>query len=1405
MEVSLFQRNLFIEDKLNKASNTKFNKLNLVYLFKIQNTAGEIFSFTKFKKACQNSLGQFASLSSYFNETNKGLEKFLIESFTSKIESNIFLQDISYLGQEEKVKILEQWKTDLYLKRFDLFKFPLWNIRVIKIDNETHYIGFIFHHIIVDAIALKKIFQSLSSVYNNHNFLNSKIINYPKLYTNHLIQEKEYSLKQEKDTLNYYKNYLLKNNLTYRLPWNNADSDKAYKVHRKLDQNFISLIQNLSSTLNQTKFCTLMSIFGCFFSKFISREQIFFGCPIGKRLYNLKDLDFFQVNTLPISINIDKSKSFKDLLEHFDQALKFNVTNKLIDIQKLKHSLSINKLQSIYDLVSSSTYFGKLQLGQLSSQRVDIEIVPATCDLVFYVDVTSQNWEIAIEYRTDFFSKDVAISILYSFIYFAQQIASQPNIPIKDLKLGTAKVLGSSTPINKPIKTVSELIESNKHGVAIQDNERKISYSELHELTRKGAGYLQHIGVKKGCRIMLLLDKSIETIIAILAILKAGAAYVPLDPDLPLKRIKNIIGQVKPDLLIANKNTINLNVKNIIYIHDLWEIIQKDNLKFTFINPLLEQENEAYIIFTSGSTGQPKGVIINHRGLCNLIEAQGKILNLRPNLNVLAFASLSFDASISEIFTTLSFGSSLCIPQGSQSELVSAIPELINKFKIHIVTLPPSVINILKHSDIYCLRYLLLAGEQMSSEIPKIWADKVKLFNAYGPTENTVCTSMNIISTDSLPNNIGYPIQGVEAFIEIDNQIAPSGSVGEICVAGKSLCSGYIDNDSINQQKFSTSIINNTTKKYYRTGDIGYIANDNIMFLGRKDRQVKIKGFRIELDEIETLLQRDKRLKKVICVVEEDSLLAFHTSNCEEIILKNWAKSFLPHYMVPKAFIKLDHFPINKRGKIDTEALVDIYQSLKNKNASSSSESKWDKVSSQIKKIWEEILESEVKSLDDNFFDLGGESLRVARLVIVLKKTFRLNMDIESFFDNPTIRYCKSLIMDNNFNKQSFNPWDEDLNLSIPTLSFNETTTNLTHKTILLTGVTGFVGAYILNELFKRSDITKVYCLTRRSDSTNPFDRIRENFQKYELDTSKLLFVEVLEADLSLPNLGLTNEQINLLKKDVTDVIHAAAHVHHLYDYSYLKSTNVWSTLFLLDICQGSSKKFHYISAISAINDFDNENITENWPISYNCKLSGGYNQTKWVCEMLLKKALDNGYNICIYRLPTIWGARDNPIFNWKKDHQACLIKGCVELGYAPEIEANLLVAPVDEIALHICQVALDKRIPNKVYNILPIKPYSWHSTLQLIIDYYDLSIEIVSFNEWQSKLIDLSEHNALYPLSSLYLSYKEYNYKFKINAASAANFLGIQNISFRNLNEKYLIKNLDQFLINQNNKNYGQ
>ncbi len=587
---------------------------------------------------------------------------------------------------------------------------------------------------------------------------------------------------------------------------------------------------------------------------------------------------------------------------------------------------------------------------------------------------------------------------------------------------------------------VAQIAEEVGERTAVSYQNQQLTYAQLNAKANQLAHFLQAQGVGPESIVAVYLNRSPEMVIAALAVLKAGGTYLPLDPTYPAERIHFMLTDAKPVVLLTQEELVAGGKLQVAGDHSPFTI---RNSQFTIKldsdwpkiiscsdeNPEsgATAENAAYIIYTSGSTGQPKGVQVTHRGVPNLAQAQHKAFGIEPESRVLQFAAFGFDASVSEMFVTLTAGATLILADAAAMLPGPDLVALVKEQRVTAVTLPPSALAILNPDDFPTLQTVVAAGEPCSAEVMAPWSAGRRFVNGYGPTEATVCATTAVLTPSDIKPHIGHPIDNVQLFIlDETQQPVPVGTPGELYIGGIGVARGYLNRPELTEERFVPwSVIGNqlsvigdwfadsgvpftddrSPMTVYRTGDlVRYLPDGNIEFLGRLDHQVKIRGYRIELGEIETVLRRQTAVRDALVVARDDAgtgpqLVAYVVGHYVDVAhLRTILSQRLPAYMVPATFVLLDAFPLTPNGKIDRKALPAPAAAATAQYVPPRND-----VETIIANLWAETLKLDRVGIHDNFFELGGHSLLATQLVTRLRQTLRIELPLRALFDSPTV------------------------------------------------------------------------------------------------------------------------------------------------------------------------------------------------------------------------------------------------------------------------------------------------------------------------------------------------------------------------------------------------------------------
>ncbi len=575
-----------------------------------------------------------------------------------------------------------------------------------------------------------------------------------------------------------------------------------------------------------------------------------------------------------------------------------------------------------------------------------------------------------------------------------------------------------------PEKCVHELFEAQAlraaKAAAVVYGEGELGYGELNRRANRLAHYLRRLGMKPGMRAGICVKRGFELIVGILAVWKAGAAYVPLDPGYPLERLRYMLADSAPSVLLTQGDLAERfrEIGDGLPMIDLdlnpqpWAEEAETDPECAAIG--LSSGHLAYVIYTSGSTGAPKGVMVTHRGVCNLASAQTQVFSIQAESRILQFSSSGFDASVFEIVMALCHGASLHLPESGAVVIGDALAQAMTNQRISHATLPPAVLAGLPESDgLDSVHTLIVAGDALGGELARRWARGRRLINAYGPTEATVWATMHECSAEESGSPpIGRPIANTWIYILDGNgEPVPAGVTGELYIGGAGVARGYLSRPGLTAERFvQDPYAAEPGARMYRTGDLGRRRSDGtIEFAGRNDYQVKVRGFRIELGEVEAVLEQHPGIKQAVAVVREENpgdkrLVAYVVSGAKRLEvsqIREWLAGKLPEYMRPSAFVLLKNLPLTSNGKIDRGALPAparhraALDRIYDAPATAAEE--------MLANIWAEVLHIDGAGSRDNFFHLGGDSLLAAQVSSRIHARSGVALPLRRFFENPVL------------------------------------------------------------------------------------------------------------------------------------------------------------------------------------------------------------------------------------------------------------------------------------------------------------------------------------------------------------------------------------------------------------------
>ena len=960
---------------------------------------------------------------------------------------SITLVDLSALARPEVEREARQLAMEEARSPFDLAAGPMLRVRLLRIGEEEHIALFTMHHIVCDAWSVGVLIREAVALYDAYYAGEpSPLAELPIQYADFASwQRRQLTDKMLEAQLGYWKARLAGMASLLQLPMDHprpaVHSYRGAWRHFTIPSPLPQTLTDVGKRKGATLYMTLLAAFNILLSRHTGQQDIVVGAPIANRTHSeCEDLIGIFVNTLVLRNDLSGNPTFDQVLDRVREVCLGAYAHQDLPFEKLVSEIQPERSLSYAPLVQVTFNLEnapreRLELANLKLEHLRSEPETAKLDLSINIDESGGDLSLSVGYSTDLFDGITIVRMLGHFLNLLKDCAAHQDKRVSELSLFTEserhQMVVEWNDYQAPYeqsRCIHELIEAQAartpDAVAVAFRQERLTYHELNRRANQLAHHLRSIGIGPEVRVAISVERSFDLIIAILGTLKAGGAFVPLDPSYPLERLTFMLEDAGVAVLLTQQRLVNAlpapSWQLICLDSDWHEIAGCD--EFDPISGSTAQ-NAAYVIYTSGSTGKPKGVQVEHRGACNLAAAQARRGLGSPDTGagrILQFSSSSFDASVWEIIMGLCSGASLHMLSADEARPGPDLFRILREEAITTATLPPSVLRMMKGDDFPALTTVVSAGEACTPEILARWSNQRRFINAYGPTEVSVCATM-VDSKDGVASNvIGQPIDNTQIYLlDADHRQVPLGATGEIYIGGDGLARGYLNRADLTAEKFVPSqFADRARSRLYKTGDIArYLPDGKIEYLGRRDAQVKIRGFRIELGEIEAALNRHQSVREAAVIANEDQegqlrLIAYWVSDGEVITtegqLRLFLKEQLPDYMVPSVFVRLEAIPLTPNKKLDRRALPTPDTSRR------ASEQEYQKPRTPTEEvlagIWAEVLGLEQVGVADNFFDLGGHSLLATQIISRVRDIFRVEIPLLSLFESPDLGALASKI-----------------------------------------------------------------------------------------------------------------------------------------------------------------------------------------------------------------------------------------------------------------------------------------------------------------------------------------------------------------------------------------------------------
>ncbi len=945
---------------------------------------------------------------------------------------------ISYFHsiEEDVEKIISE-----FIQPFDLSKPPLFRIGLIEINSDKHILIIDIHHIITDGISEGILINQIMDLYADREVKDLQLQYKDYCEWQSQLEENEEIMMQEKYWLEVFKKEapVLNLPMDFSRPYmKKYEGDvHSFTISRQELDGLTELCRNENATL----YMFFMSAFIVLMNKLSGSTDIVTGTAVSGRKYDeLKDIVGMFVNTLPVRNFPEKEKKYTDFLKEVRENIINTFNNQDYQFEDLIDKLAITRDKSrnpLFDImfVWQNYSIAETSIPELVFKPYIFKKPVSKFDLSL-IGFEKENGDITfnIEYSTNLFKADTIKGFSDGFRTIIKTILQTPDIQIKNIDILSEnerqrvqeKFNDTYTEYDFS-KSLSFYLEKN--ALAKGDDEAIIcddchmSYKEFNEKVNQLANLLIQKGVTSNDVVGVIIKRSIDMLIAIWGVIKAGGAYLPIAPKSPADRKAFMLKDCSAKIVITNTE----DIVDSDYTGEIININNPELKEISVKNPHIEvkPEDAAYVIYTSGSTGLPKGVVIQHGSLLNRLLWMADICNITEHDTILQKTTYTFDVSVWEIVLPFILGAKIYLAKPGGEKEPDYLLNIINSRGITVTHFVPSMLSaflsvVPEGMEISNLRKCICSGEALTLNHKDLFYrkfnEKTELINLYGPTEAAIDVTYCKISKDSVKIPIGKPVPNTKIYIlDEDKKPVPVGVIGEIYISGNQVGRGYINNPGLTARCFLDDPFNSGLRMY-KTGDTGrWLEDGNIEYIGRNDDQIKIRGFRIELGEIENRLISHPNIKGAVVILnrnnENASLTAYIKYNepVKSQELKSFLLKSLPDYMIPAKFYSVDEFPLTSSGKTDKKVLHNYGKELEDKTSCIAPESEMEM---RIMQIWEDMLCVKNISTDANFFDVGGNSLSLIQLGIKLKEELNIEIPVEVLFQYTTVQSLARYLAD---------------------------------------------------------------------------------------------------------------------------------------------------------------------------------------------------------------------------------------------------------------------------------------------------------------------------------------------------------------------------------------------------------
>jgi len=1318
--------------------------------------------------------------------------------------------DLSGIEADERQMRLRHELLEEARSAFDLSRGPLVRGRLVRIRYDEHVLLLAMHHIISDAWSMGVLLRELSVLYTA--FAGGKADPLPPLP----VQYADYACWQRDlvrgQTLNkdlaYWRAQLAGAAPCLELPLDRPrPSTQSYRgdnVQIQIDVDLTRDLRGLAERFDATLFMVLFAAWSILLSRLAGQRDVIIGTPVAnRRRPELEGLIGFFVNALAVRVDVDPALSLGAFLkqvrevtlqafDHQDAAF-----DQVVEALRPPRSLNLHPVFQVMFALQNAPQ-SEWRLPGLTIQMEDAASATSKLDLVLSLEEREAQLVGVVNYDTALFERSTIERWVASFRTLLRAMVQNTAVGLGRLSIlpedqrydviERFNATSASYPRHELLIRLFEAQVRRTPGAiaAICDDER-LTYAQLDQRASALAGHLQQRGVRPREYVPVLMERSMLMLVAQLAVLKCGGVYVPLDPALPTARRDFMLADCDARVVLTNATLARTTVlPGQMTLLDCSRLISEGSSCAASL-PEGDSLSPAYVMFTSGSTGTPKGVVVPQHAVTRLVFNNG-YAEIRDSDCIVHHSNPSFDASTIEIWGALLTGARiLIVPQTTLFDPVR-FGQLLVREGASVMYLSVGLFNQYCDAlgDVFSrMRHLMVGGDSLDpGPIRRVLlsARPQRLLNVYGPTECTTFSTHYVIESvdeDATSVPIGRPIANTRIYIlDAYRQPVPIGVAGEMYIGGDGVALGYLNRPQLSEERFIPDrFARDVSARLYRTGDLArWRADGTIDFIGRNDGQVKVRGFRVEIGEVEAHLLRQAQVGQAVVVARADrakekqlvayvvprEATALKSDHAMASELRAHLREALPEYMVPEAVMVLEALPLTQNGKVDRAALPAPDPSAL---AQKCHEPPQGDIEQSLADIWQDLLNVERVGRHDHFFEIGGHSLLAIRALFLTRERLAAQLSVTDMYRHPTVaelaeRIHRGMAADERIDleKEAFLE---------PGLTACRSPTRYPHRAVLLTGCTGFVGRFLLAQLLRDTDAT-IYCLVRAPSASSGMDRIKGTLMKWDLWSPQTEDrIVAVPGDLRQAQLGVTAAKFRRLAEEIDVIFHCATSMNHLETYEMARAVNVDTSRELVKLAaQDQPKLVNYISTLGIFGPSETDAVRyvdESTPIDHETHwASNGYVASKWVGEKIFMKAGARGIACNIFRLGLVWADSERGRYDeLQREHRmlrTALLCRCGISNY----RYGLSPTPVDYVARATVFLGTRYRDGNGIFH-LSCEENSLHDVFAAANDILGGALRMASFHDWTQMVRQRHEAGESLPAVPLM------QHAFELDAAAFA------------------------------------